>query len=320
MNEMKALDRLGPVAEEMLGGLHAGEAMKRRVRLAAAQEQPGRWAPRRVWMPAACCAALALVCVGIAGGSRLMPQTPEEPVVAARQGTVQIKTIAAGAGDALPGVSVADLGEGASVRAAAPREDSLFATASGDIPMVSVGGAVYRLLTSPQDMGDSLRGEQIGTVQTFTQEPSLASEQELENGVSNVAEEGAAVYAVTGMSSSTAVACEVDGRLRLFQRVSHAGRGPGGQSLEDTFSVRGQVRTMELSSVGALSGDAANEVVAVLLDHATLTAADQTAGKQTLTVTLDNGLRLQLGVSGDTLCGCGGWSCPEFFEAFEAAL
>ena len=29
---------------------------------------------------------------------------------------------------------------------------------------------------------------------------------------------------------------------------------------------------------------------------------------------------LQLGVSGDMLCGCGGWSCPEFFEAFEAAL
>ena len=28
----------------------------------------------------------------------------------------------------------------------------------------------------------------------------------------------------------------------------------------------------------------------------------------------------QLGVSGDTLCGCGGWSCPEFFEAFEEAL
>ena len=32
------------------------------------------------------------------------------------------------------------------------------------------------------------------------------------------------------------------------------------------------------------------------------------------------GGKLQLGVSGDTLCGCGGWSCPEFFEAFEAAL
>ena len=320
MNEMKTLDRLGPIADEMLAGLHAGEEMKRRVRVAAAQGRAESHTPRRAFVPAVCCAALALACVGVAGGSRLMLQTPEEPVVATRQGTVQIETIAAGTGDALPGVSVADLGEGASVRAAAPRQDSLFATAAGDIPMVSVGGAVYRLLTSPQDMGDSLRGELLGTIGMFTQEPSLATEQELEAGVSNVAPEGAAVYAVTGMSSSTAVACEVDGRLRLFQRVSHAGRGPGSQSLEDTFSVRGQVRTMELSGVGALSGDAANEAVAVLLDHATLTAADQTAGKQTLTVTLDNGLRLQLGVSGDTLCGCGGWSCPEFFEAFEAAL
>ena len=43
-------------------------------------------------------------------------------------------------------------------------------------------------------------------------------------------------------------------------------------------------------------------------------------GKQKLTVTLQSGLKLQLGVSGDTVTGCGGWSCPEFFDAFEAAL
>ena len=64
----------------------------------------------------------------------------------------------------------------------------------------------------------------------------------------------------------------------------------------------------------------ANEVIGVLLDHAVLKSADATARGQTLTVTLDNGLRLQLGVSGDTVTGCGGWSCPEFFEAFEKAL
>ena len=69
-----------------------------------------------------------------------------------------------------------------------------------------------------------------------------------------------------------------------------------------------------------LTGSKANEVIAVLLDHATLRSADASARRQSLTVTLENGLRLQLGVSGDTLCGCGGWSCPEFFEAFEAAL
>ena len=28
----------------------------------------------------------------------------------------------------------------------------------------------------------------------------------------------------------------------------------------------------------------------------------------------------QLGVSGDTVSACGGWSCPEFFEAFESGL
>ena len=84
--------------------------------------------------------------------------------------------------------------------------------------------------------------------------------------------------------------------------------------------MRGQVKRLELSGVGELTGDAANAAIDVLLDHAVLKSADATARRQTLTVTLDSGLRLQLGVSGDTLCGCGGWSCPEFFEAFEAAL
>ena len=60
--------------------------------------------------------------------------------------------------------------------------------------------------------------------------------------------------------------------------------------------------------------------LATLLDHATLKSADMSAKKQTLTATLTNGLKLQLGVSGDTVSACGGWSCPEFFEAFESGL
>ena len=69
-----------------------------------------------------------------------------------------------------------------------------------------------------------------------------------------------------------------------------------------------------------LTGEAANDAVATLLDHATLKSADMSAKKQTLTATLTNGLKLQLGVSGDTVSACGGWSCPEFFEAFESGL
>ena len=90
--------------------------------------------------------------------------------------------------------------------------------------------------------------------------------------------------------------------------------------MEDTFSVRGKVKTLELSGVGEIKGDKANEVIAVLLDQAALKSADLSARRQMLTVTLDSGIKLQLGVSGDTVSGCGGWSCPEFFEAFEAAL
>ena len=127
-------------------------------------------------------------------------------------------------------------------------------------------------------------------------------------GLSNVAEAGQTIYAISGLDANTAVACEVGGNMRLFQRVSYAGKGPGGLGLEDTFSVRGQVAELTLSAV------------ATLLDHATLKSADMSAKKQTLTATLTNGLKLQLGVSGDTVSACGGWSCPEFFEAFESGL
>ena len=99
-------------------------------------------------------------------------------------------------------------------------------------------------------------------------------------GLSNVAEAGQTIYAVSGVDVNTAVACEVGGNMRLFQRVSYAGKGPGGQGLEDTFSVRGQVAELTLSGVGTLIGDAANDAAAVLLDHATLKSADSSARKQ----------------------------------------
>jgi hypothetical protein len=139
-------------------------------------------------------------------------------------------------------------------------------------------------------------------------------------GLSNIAEQGAVIYSLRDLPATTAVAVEVEGGMRVFQRVSYAGRGPSGDSLEETFSVRGKVKEVELSGVGSITGDKANEVIAVLLDEAVLKSADASARRQTLTVTLNNGLKLQLGVSGDTVCGCGGWSCPEFFEAFEGAL
>ena len=313
MNKMDSLDRLGPIADEMLAGLHADNQMKMRIREAAVSGREARRPAVRRFAPAIACCALAIACVGALGlrGLNAAPQP------------AQISTIAAGESGGVAVVSetqIADLGDGARVSAAAPKNTSLFAERAGDMPLVTVDGAVYRMLTSPKTLGDALRGGSVGSIAQAMEQPSLASGEALRAGVSNVAAQGAQVYSVKGVSSGTLVAVEVDGQVRVFQRVSYAGKGPGKQSLEDTFDVRGKVKTLELSGVGTLSGQAANAAIAVLLDNATLKSADMSARKQSLTVTLESGLKLQLGVSGDTLCGCGGWSCPEFFDAFKAAL
>ena len=186
--------------------------------------------------------------------------------------------------------------------------------------LVAVNGCVYRMLPTPKNVDSSLLGDPVGSVAAFSDTPSLADDDAFSSGLSNVSGEGTAIYAVSGLDASTAVAAEVGGKMRLFQRVSYAGKGPGGQGLEDTFAVRSLVTDLTLSNVGTLTGDAANDAIAVLLDHAYLKSTDTSSHKQTLTATLSNGLKLQLGVSGDTVSGCGNWSCPEFFEAFNAAL
>ena len=325
MNDMDKLEQLRPIANEMMGGLHADEAMRLRIRRAAREERAPRKNMMKRVVPAVCMAALALVCVG-AAGLRLNKPDDVAVTLAARNmpdntNVVEISTIAAGdMQPAAQGEMMAALGSGARVGAQTASEGSLFASADGDIAMIAVDGRVYRMLKTPKDIAGGMLAGEVGGIAMKSASPSMASAKELQAGLSNVADEGAAVYAVKGLKKETAVAAKVGGSMRVFQRVSYAGKGPAGASFEDTFSVRGSVKEMTLSGVGTLSGGTANAVMNVLLDSAVLKSADATARKQTLTVTLDNGLKLQLGVSGDTVCGCGGWSCPEFFEAFEAAL
>jgi len=325
VNDLNKLDELRPIANEMLGGLHAGEEMRCRVLRAAREAQAPKRNTIKHAVPAVCMAALALVCVGAAGMRLNQPDDMAVTMVARSMpdsaNVVEISTIAAG--DVQPAAEVemmAALGSGARVGAQTEAAETLFASAGGDIAMVAFEGRVYRMLKTPKGVAGGMLGGEVGGVVLRSDAPSMASANELHAGLSNVAEAGTAVYAVKGLDASTAVAAEVDGSMRVFQRVSYAGKGPAGASFEETFSVRGSVKEMTLSGVGTLSGDTANKVMNVLLDSAVLKSADATARKQTLTVTLDNGLKLQLGVSGDTVCGCGGWSCPEFFEAFEAAL
>ena len=204
MNKLDSLDRLGPITDEMLAGLHADQQMKARIRAAANGQGRAKKRPvQRALVPALCCAALAFVCVGAVNLRGVSP-APQ---------AAQIETIAAGDGAAVMMMrsnQVADLGDHARVSAAAPSDESLFAAGKDDIPLLAVDGAVYRMLTTPKDVGNSLLGESLGDVALFDEQPSLASPKEMSAGLSNIAPQGTVIYSLKGLSKKTAVAAEVD--------------------------------------------------------------------------------------------------------------
>ena len=156
MIDIKELEHLAPMANEMLSGLHADEAMKRRI-LFAANEKTKRRAPMPRLVPALCCAALAIACV-----SAFAPRLSSTAVdAAATPMPVSIDSIAAGGEQVAPMTRMADVSGTARVRAAGGGSESLFASASGDIPLVAVNGAVYRMLSAPA----SVRGEALTLAQ-----------------------------------------------------------------------------------------------------------------------------------------------------------
>ena len=113
MIDIKELEHLAPMANEMLSGLHADEAMKRRI-LFAANEKTKRRAPMPRLVPALCCAALAIACV-----SAFAPRLSGTAVdAAATPMPVSIDSIAAGGEQAAPMTRVADVSGTARVRAA----------------------------------------------------------------------------------------------------------------------------------------------------------------------------------------------------------
>ena len=310
---MKRLEHLPEITARQLGGLEATPTLLAKIKLEAAEHASPRRGMTMLRPVMAICAALVL-CLCL---STLLDDGA--PVRPGEMPNVMDSHSAGTAVRSAPEPAVAaDMPAGAITMSAGVRgtAQTLFAAGSGNsFPLITLNGATYRMLHTPDALSQSLLGESLGTVTEFNVEPALGSG----GVVSNAVSVGDSVCGVSGMQGAL-VAAPVDGALRVFQRVSYAGKGPAGGSLENTFSVRGKVRKAELSGVGTITGEKANEVIAVLLDEAVLASADASARGQYLTVTLENGLRLQLGVSGDMLCGCGGWSCPAFFEAFEAAL
>ena len=286
--------------------LEADESLRRRI-LSAAREKPAARPvrPRFAVLAAACVLVLVL-----GGGLWYEHLRPKEAL------TVLLTSQPAGEMDERTGGERGMLdvknGSVSISNHSVPAYRSVWAqNAGGKVPVIGVRGRYYRLLNSPASVSPSQLGEELGSVEEYTSEPALSGA----SLVSNVVEAGRTVYAVRGMNGAAAAA-EVNGVLRVFQRVSYAGAAlMGGESLRDTLQCGG-VSSLELSGVGRLSGGAAREVLDILLSRAAYQGSGCSETGQSLLIYLDNGLTMQLSVSGETLQGCGTWACPDFFTAF----
>ncbi len=308
---MKNIERLPEAAERGLAGLNAGASLKYRIIHEAAEKEKAPARPRHAWVPALCC-ALVLVLCGV-----FIPSA-----VSRRQSNLLIVSQPAGEATDAPVLSAQNSGIASgslSTGVSAPAYSSIWENSqSGTFPLIGLNGAYYRMLTVPASVSDSQLGASLGTVAEYTTEPALSDSSII---LSNCSESGTNVYEISGMSG-TLVAAEVSGVTRLFQRVSFNGAAlKSGETLSDTLQIAGHVTAMELSDVGTITdGDTIASLLTTLFSSASYKSSGSVSGNQSLLFTLDNGFTVQLAVKDDRFSACGTWDCPEFFEAFAAAV
>ncbi len=308
---MSQLENLKEIADRNLGGLKADTRMLHEIQngTAAPRVRRFRWQSALV----AGAAAVVLLVAGVLGLPQLLQQDSDLGVVSHSAGGNAPQTVTLTAN--VPAGSVNITESSGDV----PGYHNLFASGqSANFPLIKVGEKTYRMLTSAVTASSSQLGENLGIVTDFTSEPAVSS-----GGiVSNTAEAGQTVYAVQGMSSAM-VAAEVQGKLRVFQRVGFAGTAiTGGESLKDVTTGSAGVVSIELSGMGRISdAGQVSTLMDTLFRYAQFQgASDSRSASESLLLQLSNGLTVQLHAGNGTVSACGSWSCPEFFEAFEDAV
>ncbi len=313
---MKRLDNLSEIASRQLGGLEATPTLLAKIRLEAAdRREPRRM--RAVLRPAlAVCAALVLCVAAVMtinpDGALIVSPEPTQNVLDSHSAgsqtapTAQPRTL----GDVPKGVISMSAGRQSS-------GETLFADGNGSgFPLITLNGATYRLLSSPDAVSSSLLGDELGAVTEFNVEPALGS-----GGlVSNAIACGEPVYAV-GDRKGALIAASLNGATRVFQRVSYAGTAIiGSETLSDTLCAAEDAAWIAIDGMGRVDDPAAvQSLLGILFELADYKGTAFSSGAS-MQIGLKNGLVLQLTANDDAISACGIWSCPDFFEAFEAAV
>jgi len=303
------LDQLPQVAEETLGGLKADASlyMKIHQRAHAPARKPAFPLRRAV---ALACSLVLVITLGVISIGRLPGEEKALPKIMTQAAGTLPEGAVLRAWD-LPRGSIS-LGQPGSV----PEYQGVWARASGgNFPLIRVNGAFYRLLSNPTSIDSSMLGGSLGSVEVFTDEPALDSTAQT---LSNVIPAGTQVSQISGMQG-TAVAAQLDGKTRVFQRVSFSGSALlGGEGLSST--LQGSVVGLQLSGVGTVTDPGqVSSLMNMLLGESSYQSSSTRSTDQALLIQYSNGIVLQMSVKDNSLIACGTWSNPGFIEAFAQA-
>lgn len=340
---MIPVESLRPVADEMLSGLKAGDRIRQRALFRASMMEKLPEATGQMLQGVQANAALKhriLIATERRGGQRAAAFASKKvarrlaPAMSMALVLMLMIVIGMQYADPMgtPGVQVqqqanmnsfaaGDLNFGVLQVSGVPQYRSLFANlSSGDPALISVNGRYYQMLNSPVSVPEGLLDTKHGDIQPSSDDISMADRLGV---VSNVVSDGEVIYSLKGYSTRTLIAAKVNGSMRLFQRVGYAAKSlaGSGETFADTLAIQGNVIALELSGVGIISDTGTcNTLINTLLSKAVWYGDTVPTGQQALTIYLRDNLSVQLHVSGDVVAACGAWACPDFFEAFQAAL
>lgn len=291
----------------MLSGMQAAPGGARRILLL---EQEGRRSKRLSLWPRVIIPAFAVVLIAVTAILYQSAGLFRAPV-----STPAVESIAAGdSADEKHPPARADLPVG-SVNLSGSGKVSFRNLFSGNsmtsFPMICVNGAYYRMLNEPQNLSGQFLGKSLGKVSLHTS----SQEADASGIISNIVLEGENVYRIQSMDGA-AVSARVNGETRVFQRVSMGGKG-----LPDSLSEilgTASVQEISLSGVGRVTdAGTIRRLMQILTKRSTFLSGSCSATSQALYITCQNGVTLQLYVTGSTMMSCGSWSCGEFMEEFR---
>ena len=302
------LAQLAEAADELAADVQADDKLYSKIRYQAAKASAGssrpRW-QRLAWLPAT---AVALIVLTVTLVPVLRGSAPLEIRSVTAGGQTEAVPLPSTRAD-LPAGSVS-VGNASDI----PAFQNLWAGNSDtSFPMVLVNGSYYRLLSSPKKLSNKLLGQEIGTVEHYTPEMNGSG------FCSNTVLQGETVYSVQGMGTAV-IAASIDGNIRVFQQVTANGNDSVPQKLSQVIPASG-VSELSLSGVGRIKErHTAESLVSTLLGGAAYQGSGCSRTSQVLHIKYTNGITLQMYVRGQSLSASGTWSCPAFFEQFEAAL